>query len=389
MVGMKKRKVYSDMQEHLLTQIRQKDLVSGQMIPDEFSLAASFKISRRSVRQGLQELVDKGMLVKQQGKGTFVSAPEHWQALQENEHRPLKLMLVYPGFFEKTFVDPFNQDLFKACMDTAHKYGHEIVAAAATTDTKVIVERYQRENCHGLLWVMAFEKYQPTIVELAKLQIPVVTINQELPGVSSVLIDSDLAMRTMIRFLYQFGHQRIGFINVDTPEGIYYARRDGYRHYMQEYGLPLDHYYEAGFDPLEGIPKIQLPWTRDNFPSALIVGGNKLLVPTLGILEKLGLKVGENVSLICIDDSLTAQINDPPISTYYEPRDELGREAISLLLNTLCSNRPSKIFIRGFLITRESCRMPPELQTKIFKEKKSVITPVPSPARGKRSKIGC
>lgn len=368
MGGIKKRKVYSDMQEYLLTQIRQSELASGQMIPDEFSLAASFKISRRSVRQGLQELVDKGMLVKQQGKGTFVTASEQWQCLSEKEHRPLKLMLVYPSYYEKTFLDPFNQNLLSACMETAHKHGHEIVFAVAATDCRKLLERYHKENCDGILWVMAFEVYRQTIQELRMEDIPLVTINQELPNVSCVMIDSDLAMRNMVGFLYQFGHQRIGFVNVNTSETVYLARRDGYLHYIQEYDLAPSYYCEADFDPLVGVPRVQLPWERENFPSALIVGGHLLLVPVLSQLENLGLKVGIDISLICIDDNLAAQINNPPISAYYEPREELGREAINLLSDMIYSNslEATKIFVRGFLITRESCRMPQELRSEVF-----------------------
>ena len=368
MVRTQKRKVYRDMQEYLLTQIRQGELSSGQMIPDEFSLAASFKISRRSVRQGLKELVDRGMLMKQQGKGTFVTKAEEWQSLDEQEDRPLRLLLVYPSYSEKTFQDPFNQSLLAACMETAHKHGHEIIFSAATADTGKLLRHYESEKCDGILWVMAFEICHQTIQDLHAHGIPIVTINQELPNISSVMIESDLAMRTMIGFLYQLGHKRIGFLNVSPHETVYVNRRDGFMRYLAEYGLPRDYYCEAEFEPQVFLPRVQFPWDKELFPSALIVGGHLLLIPVLSLLETLGLKVGVDVSLICIDDNLAAQLNNPPISAYYEPRELLGKEAINLLAEMIYSNsqKASRLFVRGFLITRESCRMPRDLHDKVF-----------------------
>ena len=45
---------------------------AGYCIPSERSLAEEYDLSRMTVRQGLSELVQKGMLLREKGKGTFV-----------------------------------------------------------------------------------------------------------------------------------------------------------------------------------------------------------------------------------------------------------------------------------------------------------------------------
>ena len=45
----------------------------GQKLPPERELAASFEVSRPSVREAIQKLVAKGLLTSRQGGGTFVS----------------------------------------------------------------------------------------------------------------------------------------------------------------------------------------------------------------------------------------------------------------------------------------------------------------------------
>lgn len=49
----------------------------GDKIPSEAELASVFEVSRVTVRAALAQLVDEGLLVKKQGKGTFVRQRRH------------------------------------------------------------------------------------------------------------------------------------------------------------------------------------------------------------------------------------------------------------------------------------------------------------------------
>ena len=45
----------------------------GEVIPSEFELAARFKVSQGTVRKAIDELAAENLLVRRQGKGTFVA----------------------------------------------------------------------------------------------------------------------------------------------------------------------------------------------------------------------------------------------------------------------------------------------------------------------------
>jgi DNA-binding GntR family transcriptional regulator len=51
---------------------------SGARIPTESELMHRFSVSRITVSQALKDLVQEGLVVRRQGRGTFVSAQQAW-----------------------------------------------------------------------------------------------------------------------------------------------------------------------------------------------------------------------------------------------------------------------------------------------------------------------
>ena len=65
--------LYKQLKEVLLKGIYSQELQHYQKIPSEAELANTYNISRITVRNAISELVDEGVLIRKQGKGTFVS----------------------------------------------------------------------------------------------------------------------------------------------------------------------------------------------------------------------------------------------------------------------------------------------------------------------------
>jgi DNA-binding GntR family transcriptional regulator len=67
------RKLYVQLYDIMKKKIEDKEWVSGFRIPIEQELCKVFNVSRTTVRSAVLELVRQGYLIRQQGKGTFVS----------------------------------------------------------------------------------------------------------------------------------------------------------------------------------------------------------------------------------------------------------------------------------------------------------------------------
>jgi len=68
--------LYVQIKQIIVEDIRSGELKPGQAIPTETVLAERYSVSRATVRQAMTDLVHQGLLVRQQGRGTFVNKPK-------------------------------------------------------------------------------------------------------------------------------------------------------------------------------------------------------------------------------------------------------------------------------------------------------------------------
>ena len=67
--------IYVQIRESLRGEITQGIFKRGQKLPSEQELATQFKVSRMTIRESIEDLVDEGLLYRRHGVGTFVAYP--------------------------------------------------------------------------------------------------------------------------------------------------------------------------------------------------------------------------------------------------------------------------------------------------------------------------
>ena len=80
--------LYQQIKALLLKSLQAGEWLPGQAIPSEVELAARFGVSQGTVRKAIDEMAAENVLVRRQGKGTFVAT----HAEQETQYRFLRLM---------------------------------------------------------------------------------------------------------------------------------------------------------------------------------------------------------------------------------------------------------------------------------------------------------
>jgi len=75
--------LYYQLKQQMLAKIESGEWKPGDSVPTEQELQQSYHLSRTTVRQALAEMVKEGRLMRQRGRGTFVSQPKF-------QHDPLR-----------------------------------------------------------------------------------------------------------------------------------------------------------------------------------------------------------------------------------------------------------------------------------------------------------
>lgn len=68
--------IYYQLAKIFEKKIQRGELKPGEALPTEMKIVADFGVSRMTVRRAISELVARGMVYAQQGKGTFVNSPK-------------------------------------------------------------------------------------------------------------------------------------------------------------------------------------------------------------------------------------------------------------------------------------------------------------------------
>jgi GntR family transcriptional regulator len=96
------RPLYAQVRERLIERIRSGEWKPGQLIANEFEIAAEFGVSQGTARKAIGDLAAEGLVVRRQGRGTFVV-----------EHTPAHVLFRFFNLFDEagSAVIPDSRDV--------------------------------------------------------------------------------------------------------------------------------------------------------------------------------------------------------------------------------------------------------------------------------------
>ena len=95
-------------------------------------------------------------------------------------------------------------------------------------------------------------------------------------------------------------------------------------------------------------------------PTAIIAGGNQLMLGALRVVSERGLALGQDLSFVGCDDVAITDLFQPAVAVVRRDNYAMGRTAAELLLARLRDGAPpSDVVLPTEFVARPSCGPPP------------------------------
>jgi DNA-binding LacI/PurR family transcriptional regulator len=177
--------------------------------------------------------------------------------------------------------------------------------------------------------------------------------------VDSVTNDDLEGARLAVGHLAELGHSRIVHIDGGRGAGAA-ARRTGYVREMKRRGL--EPWVVAGeFTDAAGVRAAEELLGGDALPTAVFAANDLVAAGALDRFEDAGLRIPVDISIIGYDNTFLAALHHMSLTTIDQPRPEIGRLALTTLVERIDGERTSAAHHRlePSLVVRATTGPPP------------------------------
>jgi LacI family transcriptional regulator len=276
--------------------------------------------------------------------------------------RTQAVALVVPDVTNAIFAE-----LMRGVEEEAHRHGYIVLLShgeGAPDEEESIRALLGDGRIDGVL-VQVGDRMRPQDLEvLAAGTLPVVFINSVHPGVpGSVTLDDATGMEIGTRHLIALGHTRIGFIGGHPSSFTSRGRERGFRDAMADAGIevPTGFVTSLGYEPHAGARALAALDALDAPPTAVVVANLHAAHGALLEARRRGLRVPEDLSIVAMHDTWTADTAWPPLTTVRMPLHELGTTAMTALLARISAGAAADAVVGDpapELVVRESTASP-------------------------------
>ncbi len=208
--------------------------------------------------------------------------------------------------------------------------------------------------------------YRPDAATVAAYRasgVPLVLVDEEAEGASTVAYDSFAGGYLAGRYLARAGRKAIAMVSGWTQvNGGYNAlqRVNGFAKAMAEAGLPFrreDVIEVRDYTHRDGVNAMaRLREERRNVDAVFSAAGDATATGILAAAREHGVRVPEQLAVVGYDDTPMAAISDPPLTTIRQALEPLAQEILQIATGDAAEAvaRPKKRLLEPTLVQRRS-----------------------------------
>jgi len=175
-----------------------------------------------------------------------------------------------------------------------------------------------------------------------------------------VYMDDRRAAYEMTAHLQSLGHSRIGFVIGHKAHAAARLRHEGFLEAMQHAGYPVrdDWVRQGEFSFRSGLDAGAALLQGDDRPTAIFASNDDMALGVMTAAHRLGLALPQDLSVVGFDDSPSAQVMWPQLTTVRQPTAAMAATAAEMVIaragRTPPEDQPAARLLDFELVVRES-----------------------------------
>jgi LacI family transcriptional regulator len=262
-------------------------------------------------------------------------------------------------------ANPFFTLIVRGAEDVARRADYRVILCDTRADLTIerdVIEEMIAHRVEGIAIAPVSDRSRPHLRRLARFRVPFVLIDRTVTGVDCdvVLGDNAGGARHLVDHLISLGHRRIGLIVESDDVSTARDRHRGYTAAVEAARLPHDPslVIRSAVDPAGGFEGMRRLLELDDRPTAVFTVNNLVALGAIEAIRADGLRVPEDIALVCFDDIEYASRLYPFLTVMAQPAETLGTLGTQLLLDRVAGRAPERsrvVVLPAEFLVRESC----------------------------------
>ena len=271
------------------------------------------------------------------------------------------------GFIVPSLVVEKYSILIESATDILEKKGYNVIISCSSGSSEKeqrIFQSFDLLNIQGIIGYLTCEKSINALLHKYSKKIPIVLfdhLNSKLPC-DKISIDHFQIGYRACKYLLKNGRKRIAHLGGDKNGLLQHQISLGYRTAIKNSGLQIDDKLEF-FSPtlIDDVTDfVDILINKERLPDAILVDEVLVSQKLISILEKKGLHIPDDISVMSICSKTIYSNCVFPISTITLPYNEVGKKAACMLLEQLNDEgrvHKDEVIVEPFLFSiRDSTR---------------------------------
>ena len=157
------------------------------------------------------------------------------------------------------------------------------------------------------------------------------------PGFSSVVVDDKGGAFQAIEHAIKVGYRNIGFVGCNPAINIGRNRLLGFEQAMKEHNVPIKREWivQSGFGKDDGYAGFKQLYQSGKLPDFVFAVTYPVALGMYEAAKDLGLRIPEDIDVICFGDSDVNRFLSPSLSCVHQPTQALGMKAVQMILDMI------------------------------------------------------